>query len=81
MKGLRASRDELLRNCCRNKKEWPVFPASATDRRADMEYMGFILFLAIVGGASVALAVVDRVANSANQATRQRHAAEPVRQS
>jgi hypothetical protein len=29
-----------------------------------MEYMGFILFLWIVGGASVAMFVVDRVADS-----------------
>lgn len=29
-----------------------------------MEYMGFILFLWIVGGACVAMFVADRVANS-----------------
>ena len=29
-----------------------------------MEYMGFILFLWIVGGASAAMFVVDRVADS-----------------
>jgi hypothetical protein len=53
-----------MRRCGRNEVRRPRFHGQQPTGDRIMEYMGFILFLWIIGGACVAMFVADRVASS-----------------